>query len=145
MIRWAFLLLCVPVVAGCSTKSIKDKLTPKASVMGVSIVDVSPQYITMKVDVKTDDVDLMLGMVKLKYKLTLLETSKEQANENVLPTELMNLQKSGFSFLVRIPLEKAAAENQKLAYLIQGSIVFKVIAKIADVPFSYQGDLALKP
>jgi hypothetical protein len=146
MMRWMLLLLCVPAVAGCggTVKSIKEKLNPKASVMGVSIVDVNPQYVTMRVNVKTDDVDLMLGMVKMKYKLTLLETSKEQASD-LPPTELLELKDSGFAFLVKIPLEKAAAENQKMAYLIQGSIVFKVIAKLADVPFSYQGDLSFKP
>jgi hypothetical protein len=147
MIRWAMLLLCAPVVAGCggTIKSIKEKLDPKASVLGVSIVEVTPQYVTVKVDVKTEDVDLMLGMVKMKYKLTLIETSKEQTNDSVLPAELMNLRDSGFSFLVKIPLDKAGSEDQKVAYLIQGSIVFKVIAKIADVKFSHQGDLKLNP
>lgn len=146
MVRWALLLLCIPVVAGCggTVKSIKEKLNPKASVLGVSIVDVTPQHVTVKVDVKTDDVDLMLGMVKMKYKLTLLDSSKEQASD-LPPNQLLELKDSGFAFLVKIPLEKAAADESKLAYLIQGSIVFKVIAKIADVPFSYQGDLSFKP
>ena len=147
MIRWALLLLCAPVAAGCggTVKSIKEKLNPKASVMGVSIVDVTPQYVTLKVDVKTDDVDLMLGMVKLKYKFSMIDASNDLQNDNVPPTDLLNLRDSGFAFLVKIPLERAAAENQKLGYLIQGSIVFKVIAKIADVPFSYQGDMSFKP
>ena len=52
---------------------------------------------------------------------------------------------SGFAFLVKIPVAKAGAENQKYDYLIQGSIVFKVIAKIADVPFSYRGAMSFTP
>lgn len=144
--RWAVLLLCVPAVAGCGAgKAIREKLNPKASVMDVSIVDVTPQHVTLKVDVKTDDVDLMLGMVKLKYKFSMIDTSNNLQNDNVPPADLMNLSDSGFAFLVKVPLEKAASESQKFDYLIQGSIVFKVIAKIADVPFSYQGDLSFKP
>jgi hypothetical protein len=143
--RRALLLLCVPLLSGCGTaNSVKEKLTPKASVLGVSVVDVTPQFMTVKVDVKTDDVDLMLGMVKMKYRFTLLDAAAEQRNDNVLPGELMHLKDSGFAFLVKIPFDRAA-DRAKLGYLVQGSIVFKLIAEIADVPFSYQGEFSLKP
>ncbi|MBV8881891.1 MAG: hypothetical protein JO332_18170 [Planctomycetaceae bacterium] len=143
MIRRLAVLALVPLLAvGCSTKSIREKLTPKASVLGVSIVELTPHQATLKVDVKTDDVDLMLGMVKMKYKITILET--EHGSDHVATSELLNLSDSGFAFLIRIPLDQSQAAT-KLSYLLQGSIVFKVIAKIADVPFSYQGDLALNP
>lgn len=144
-LRIAVLAFLIPLGLGCSTKSIQEKLTPKASVLGVSIVEMTPQQVTLKVDVKTDDVDLMLGMVKMKYKMTILDTGLGQQNDHVPTTELLNLTDSGFAFLVRIPLDKPRTEPTKLGYLLQGSIVFKVIAKIADVPFSYQGELALNP
>ncbi len=113
--------------------------------LGVSVVEVSPQQVTLKVDVKTDDVDLMLGMVKMKYKITILDSDLEHQNDHVPTTELMNLNDSGFAFLVRIPLDKPRTQPTKLGYQLQGSIVFKVIAKIADVRFSHQGELALNP
>ncbi len=142
--RWAILLFLVPMLGGCSTKSIREKLNPKASISGVSIVNVTPEHVTLKVDVKTEDVELMLGMVKLKYKFSMIDATQECAND-VLPNELLGFNDSGFSFLVKIPIAKAGAENQKYDYLIQGSIVFKVIAKIADVPFSYRGAMAFTP
>jgi hypothetical protein len=142
--RWSLLLFVVPVLGGCSTKTIKEKLNPKASISGVSIVNVTPEYVTLKVDVKTEDVELMLGMVKLKYKFSMIDATQEQAKD-VLPNELVGFSDSGFSFLVKIPIARAAAENQKYDYLIQGSIVFKVIAKIADVPFSYRGAMSFTP
>lgn len=146
LIRVAFLLFLASVSASCSgtVKSIKEKLNPKASVMGVSVVEFTPTHMTLKVDVKTDDVDLMLGMVKMKYKFTVLDTAKEHGSDSVLANELLGLTDSGFAFLVKIPFDKAAGES-KLGYLVQGSIVFKVIAKIADVPFSYKGEVALNP
>jgi hypothetical protein len=144
--RWALLLFLVPAMGGCGAgKTIKEKLNPKAMISGVSIVNVTPEYVTLKVDVKTDDVELMLGMVKLKYKFSMIEASQEQSNESVLPNELLGLSDSGFSFLVKVPISKAGTENQKYDYLIQGSIVFKVIAKIADVPFSYRGAMSFNP
>lgn len=144
MMRWALLVLVAPLAAGCGTaKSVKEKLTPKASVMGVSVVDIQPTHMTLKVDIKTDDVDLMLGMVKLKYKFTMLEVG-EQGSDGIPPADLLNLSDSGFAFLVKVPFTQAGAEKAKLGYLVQGSIVFKVIAKLADVPFSYQGELAFK-
>jgi hypothetical protein len=143
IIRIAVLALAPLVAVGCSTKSMKEKLTPKASVLGVSIVEITPQQVTLKVDVKTDDVDLMLGMVKMKYRMTILEA--EHGSDHVPASELLHLKHSGFAFLVKIPLDPSKAEPMKVDYLLQGSIVFKVIAKIADVPFSYQGELALKP
>ena len=145
LVRVAVLALLVPLGLGCSTQSIKEKLLPKASVLGVSVVEVSPQQVTLKVDVKTDDVDLMLGMVKMKYKITILDSDLEHQNDHVPTTELMNLNDSGFAFLVRIPLDKPRTQPTKLGYQLQGSIVFKVIAKIADVRFSHQGELALNP
>lgn len=143
IIRIAVLALAPLLAVGCSTKSIREKFTPKASVLGVTIVEVNPHQVTLKVDVKTDDVDLMLGMVKMKYKMTILES--ELGSDHVPSSELLHLKDSGFAFLVKIPLDPSKAEPAKLDYLLQGSIVFKVIAKIADVPFSYQGALALKP
>ena len=135
-----------PAVSGCGAgKTIKEKLNPKASISGVSIVNVTPEYVTLKVDVKTEDVELMLGMVKLKYKFSMIDATQELANDNVAPTDLLALNDSGFAFLVKVPLAQAAAESQKYDYLIQGSIVFKVIAKIADVPFSYRGAMSFKP
>jgi hypothetical protein len=146
MHRWALLLCLVPAVSGCGAgKTIKEKLNPKASISGVSIVNVTPDYVTLKVDVKTEDVELMLGMVKLKYKFSMIDATQEQANDSVLPNELVGLSDSGFAFLVKVPIAKAGADNQKYDYLIQGSIVFKVIAKIADVPFSYRGAMAFTP
>lgn len=144
--RWALLLFLAPAIGGCGIpKTIKEKLNPKASISGVSIVDVTPEHVTLRVNVKTEDVDLMLGMVKLKYKFSMIDATREQQNDNVPPTDLLDLRDSGFAFLVKIPLAQAAAESQKYDYLIQGSIVFKVIAKIADVPFSYRGAMSFKP
>ena len=91
MARFAFLMLLVPLTAGCSTSSIKEKLLPKASVLGVSVVEMTPQQLTLKVDVKTNDVDLMLGMVKMKYKITILDSELGQQSENVPTTELQHL------------------------------------------------------
>jgi hypothetical protein len=143
--RLALVVLVVPFVAGCSTKSIREKLTPKASVMGVTLVELTPQQMTLKVDVKTDDVELMLGMVKMKYKVTILDSELGQQSDNVPTTELLNMKDSGFAFLVRIPLDKPRTEPAKLGYVLQGSIVFKVIAKLADVQFAHQGEFALNP
>ena len=144
--RWALLLFAVPLVSGCGAgKTIKEKLNPKASISGVSIVNVTPEHVTLRVDVKTEDVELMLGMVKLKYKFSMIDATQEHCNGDVLPNELLALNDSGFAFLVKIPVAKAGAENQKYDYLIQGSIVFKVIAKIADVPFSYRGAMSFTP
>jgi hypothetical protein len=55
-----------PLAAGCGTSSIKEELLPKASVPGVTVVELNPRQLTLKVNVKTVDVDLMLGMVKMK-------------------------------------------------------------------------------
>ena len=141
--RLALLVFCIPPVMGCGTaRSITESLTPKASVLGVSVVEITPEQMTLKVNIKTDDVDLMLGMVKMKYKLTILDTALGQQNDNVPATELIELRDSGFAFLVRIPLDGQRRET-KLGYVVQGSIVFKVIAKIADVHFQHQGELAL--
>lgn len=145
IVRIAVLVALAALGPSCSTKSIKEKLIPKASVLGVSVVELTPQQMTLKVDVKTDDVDLMLGMVKLKYRFTVLESELGKRDDHVPATELMHLDDSGFAFLVRIPLDKPRTEPVKLGYQLQGSIVFKVIAKIADVPFSHQGELALNP
>jgi len=145
MVRAALLAFLVPLAAGCSTSSIKEKLIPKASVLGVTVVELNPQQLTLKVNVKTDDVDLMLGMVKMKYKITLLDSELGQQNDHVPTTELMNLDDSGFAFLVKIPLDKPRTEPVKLGYVLQAAIVFKVIAKIADVRFAHQGELALNP
>lgn len=142
MIARLAVLSLAPLAFGCGTSSIKEKLLPKASVLGVSLVEVTPAYALVKVDIKTDDVDLMLGIVKMKYKMTILDA---ELGHDVPPTELLQLRDSGFAFLVKIPLDRSTTEATKVGYLLQGSIVFKVIAKIADVPFSYQGELALKP
>jgi hypothetical protein len=144
--RWALLmLLAAPLTAGCGTaKSVKESLTPKASVLGVSIVGVTPEHVLVRVDVKTDDVDLMLGMVKVKYKLSLLDSSQVQKNDDIPRADLMDLKDSGFSFLVKVPHSKVQTET-KLGYRIQGSIVLKVIAKIADVGFAHEGELPLNP
>jgi len=143
--RLVVVALFVPLSFGCSAKTIKAKLLPKASVAGVTLVELTPQQMTLKVDVKTDDVDLMLGMVKMKYKVTILDTPLGQQNDHVATSELMNLNDSGFAFLVRIPLDKPRTEPTKLGFIVQGSIVLKVIAKIADVPFSAQGEIPLQP
>ncbi len=143
--RVAVVALVMPLGLGCSARSIKEKLIPKASVMGVTVVELNPHQLTLKVNVKTDDVDLMLGMVKMKYKITLLDSELGQSSDHVPTTELMNLDDSGFAFLVKIPLDKPRTEPAKLGYLLQGAIVFKVIAKIADVQFAHQGELALNP
>jgi len=136
------LLLWAPLAAGCG--SVKEKLLPKVSVLGVSVVGVTPEHIVVRVDVKTDDMDLMLGMVKVKYKLTLLDTSQEQRNDDVSRTELVNIRDSGFGFLVKIPLTNATPET-KLGYRIQGEVVFQFIAKIAEAGFSHQGEFKIKP
>jgi hypothetical protein len=145
MARAAFLAFLIPLTAGCSASSIKEKILPKASVLGVTVVELNSQQLTLKVDVKTDDVDLMLGMVKMKYKISILDSELGQQNDHVATSELLNLNDSGFAFLVRIPLDKPRSEPVKLGYILQGAIVFKVIAKIADVRFSHQGELALAP
>lgn len=140
--RWALLLFVAPLLGGCGVKkAVKNALDPKASVLGVSIVEVTSEHVTVRVDVKTEDVDLMLGMVKVKYKLSLIDTSQEQSNGEVQPAQLLNLSDSGFSFLVKIPVAKAGAKDQKYDYLVQGAVVFRVIAKIADVQFSHRGAL----
>jgi len=46
---------------------------------------------------------------------------------------------------VKIPLDRPQTEPVKLGYVLQGAIVFKVIARIADVHCSRQGELALAP
>ena len=141
--RWPLLLmLWAPLAAGCG--SVKERLLPKASVLGVSVVGVTPEHLVVRVDVKTDDVDLMLGMVKVKYKLTLLDSSKEHRNDNVARTDLVDVRDSGFAFLVKIPLANAQPET-KLNYRIQGEVVFQFIAKIAEAGFSHQGEFTLKP
>jgi hypothetical protein len=138
----AVLLLWAPLAAGCG--SVKERLIPKASVLGVSVVGVTPEHITVRVDVKTDDVDLMLGMVKVKYKLTLLDTSQEHQHDNLAKKDLVDIHDSGFAFLVKIPIAKAEGET-KLGYKIQGEVVFRLIAKIAEAEFSHQGEFSLKP
>jgi len=141
--RWAaLLLLWAPLAAGCG--SMKEKLLPKASVLGVKVVGVTPEHIIVRVDVKTDDVDLMLGMVKVKYKLTLLDSSQEHRNDNVRKADLVDIRDSGFAFLVKIPLTQAEAET-RLGYKIEGEVVFQVIAKIAEAEFSHKGEFTLKP
>jgi hypothetical protein len=141
--RWAMLLvLCAPLAAGCG--SVKEKLLPKASVLGVSVVGATPEHIIVRVDVKTDDVDLMLGMVKVKYKMTLLDSSQEQRNDNVRRGDLVDVRDSGFAFLVKIPLTKTEAET-RLGYKIEGEVVFQVIAKIAEAEFSHKGEFTIKP
>jgi len=141
--RWAVLLLLwAPLASGCG--SVKEKLLPKAEVLGVSVVGVTPEHLMVRVDVKTDDVDLMLGMVKVKYKLTLLDTSQEHRNDNVRKADLVDIRDSGFAFLVKIPLTQAAGET-KLGYKIEGEVVFQVIAKIAEAEFSHKGEFTLKP
>ena len=108
--RWALLLFVVPMVAGCGIKkTVKEKLNPKASIAGVSIVNVTPEHVTLRVDVKTEDVELMLGMVKLKYKFSMIDATQEQTNDNVQPTDLLAMSDSGFAFLVKVPLAQAAA------------------------------------
>ena len=140
--RWALLLLLwAPLTAGCG---VKDKLLPKASVLGVSVVGVTPEHLLVRVDVKTDDVDLGLGMVKVKYKLTLLDTSEEQRNDNLQRKDMVDIRDSGFAFLVKIPLTRAQEET-KLGYKIQGEVVFQFIAKIAEAEFSHQGEFKIKP
>jgi hypothetical protein len=141
--RWAMLLLLwAPLASGCG--SVKEKLLPKAEVLGVSVVGVTPEHLLVKVQVKTDDVDLMLGMVKVKYKLTLLDSSQEHRNDNLRKGDLVDIRDSGFAFLVKIPLTQAAGET-KLGYKIEGEVVFQVIAKIAEAEFSHRGEFSIKP
>jgi hypothetical protein len=140
--RWGLLLLLwAPLTAGCG---IKEKLIPKANVLSVKVVSVTPEHITVRVDVQTDDMDLMLGMLKVKYKLTLLDGSQEHKNDNVTKNEMVDIRDSGFAFLVKIPTSKAQEET-RLGYKIQGEVVFRVIAKIAEAGFSHQGEFSLKP
>jgi len=136
------LLLWAPLASGCG--SVKEKLLPKAEVLGVSVVGVTPEHLLVKVQVKTDDVDLMLGMVKVKYKLTLLDSSQEHRNDNLRKGDLVDIRDSGFAFLVKIPLTQAAGET-KLGYKIEGEVVFQVIAKIAEAEFSHRGEFSIKP
>jgi len=141
--RWALLLLLwAPLAAGCG--SLKEKLVPKASVLGVKVVGVTPEHILVRVDVQTDDVDLMLGMLKVKYKLTLLDSSQEHRNDNLGKGDLVDIRDSGFAFMVKIPLARAQEET-KLNYKIEGEVVFRVIAKIAEAEFSHRGEFSLKP
>ena len=137
-----FCLLWAPLGAGCG--SVTKKLIPKASVLGVKVVGVTPEHILVRVDVKTDDVDLMLGMLKVKYKLTLLDSSLEQQNDDVSKSDLVDVRDSGFAFMVKIPLSRAQAET-KLGYKIEGEVVFRVIAKIAEAEFAHRGELTIKP
>jgi hypothetical protein len=141
-LRFAAVLLLGAPLAGCG--SVKEKLLPKADVMGVSVVGVTPEHILVRVDVKTDDVDLMLGMVKVKYKLTLLDNSQVHRNDDVRKSDLVNIHDSGFAFLVKIPLTRAEAET-KLGYKIEGEVVFQLIAKIAEAEFSHRGEFKIKP
>ena len=142
--RWMFLLLVLghPFVAGCG--SIKEKLIPKASVLGVKVVSVTPEHVVVRVDVQTDDVDLMLGMLKVKYKLTLLDRSQEHRHDNLSKSDLVDIRDSGFAFLVKIPIAKGQEET-KLGYKIEGEVVFRLIAKIAEAEFSHRGEFTLKP
>jgi len=140
--RWAMLLLLSAPLTGCG--SVKEKLLPKADVLGVSIVGVTPEHILVRVDIKTDDVDLMLGMVKVKYKLTLLDNSQVHRSDDLKKGDLVNIHDSGFAFLVKIPLTRAQAET-KLGYKIEGEVVFQMIAKIAEAEFSHRGEFSIKP
>jgi len=40
----------------------------------VTVVELNPQQLTLKVNVKPVDVDLMLWMMKMKYKITILDS-----------------------------------------------------------------------
>ena len=141
--RWALLLmLWAPLAAGCG--SIREKLIPKASVLGVKVVSITPEHIVVRVDVQTDDVDLMLGMLKVKYKLTLLDSSQEHRHDNLSKSDLVDIRDSGFAFLVKIPLAKAQEET-RLGYRIEGEVVFRLIAKIAEAEFHHRGEISIKP
>lgn len=143
-LRLAAPALVLGVLLGCGApRAIKEKLTPKASVLGVSIVEVTPEHTVVRVDVKTDDVNLLLGMVKLRYRFAIQESAQEQQGD-VAPGQLVALSKSGVSFLVKVPHTGAIATGNRFGILVQGALVFKVITEIADIPFSYKGELDFK-
>ncbi len=144
-LRWGVALaLCLAAGGGCGVvKKVKEKLNPKASVIRVEILETTPEYMRIRVDVKTEDADLLMGFLKLKYNFLLDQVSMEH-KDNVQKAELKELHKSGLSFVVMIPLEKAKGEGSLLRFEIQGAIVVKIIAEIAEVPFHIKSSIPLK-
>jgi hypothetical protein len=138
-------LLLFPVLGtGCGVaEKVAEKFDPTASVIRVQILETTPEYTRVRVDVKMEDADLLLGFLKLKYNF-LLEQVPVAHQNNVERAELAELKKSGLSFVVTIPRKKVESEGNVLRYQIQGAIVVKCVAKIAEVPFQYKSQIALQ-
>lgn len=140
----ALLLLCALLGTGCggTVKRIKKKFDPTASVVGVTILETTPEHVRIRVDVKTKDADLLLGFLKLKYNF-MLEQASADHRDNVKKADLAELKDSGLSFIVTIPVAKTKTADNTLHYSIQGSIVVKVITELAEIPFSIASSLPL--
>ncbi len=141
---WACGAVLLLTLAGCSgtVKRIKKKFDPTAKVVKVSILESTPEHLKLRVDVKTKDADLLLGFLKLRYNF-LLEQASADANDGVKKSELAALDDSGLSFVVTIPSSKAVSTDNTLRFSIQGSIVIKIIAELAEIPFSLASSIPL--
>jgi hypothetical protein len=137
------LALLVPLL-GCSgtVKRIKKKLDPTAKVLKVSVIESTPERLKIRVDVVTKDADLLLGFLKLRYNF-MLEQASADADDEVKKSELAELSESGASFIVTIPTSKAVSADNTLRYSIRGAIVVKIIAELAEIPFSLDSSLPL--
>ena len=141
-------LACAALLAlsltGCSgtVKRIAKKFNPTAKVLKVSILETTPEHLKIRVDVVTKDADLLLGFLKLRYNF-LLEQTSVGADDNVKRSELAALDDSGLSFVVTIPLAKTVSTDNTLRFSIQGSIVVKIIAELAEIPFSIESAIPL--
>ena len=137
--------LCLAAGSGCggTYRKLKKKFDPTASVGGVTILETTPEHMRIRVDVVTKDADLLMGFLKLRYNFVLEQASTIQ-NDNLKRAELAELKDSGLSFVVTIPLAKSISADNTLRYSIQGSIVVKVIAELAEIPFSLASSIPLK-
>lgn len=142
--KHAALLALLVALSGCSgtVKRIKKKLDPTAKVLKVSVLESTPERLKLRVDVVTKDADLLLGFLKLRYNFMLEQVSAD-ANDHVKKSELVELSDSGASFVVTIPMSRAVSADNTLRYSIRGAIVVKIIAELAEIPFSLDSSLPL--
>ena len=135
----ALLFLGLTTGTGCGIrKRVKKLLNPTASILGVHVVEETPEYTVVRVDMQTDDVNLLLGFVKMRFQVS-LEDTPVGGSENVQKDDLAQLESSGLSFLYTIKHEKGKPPNTKQAIRVSGAIVIKLIAELATIPFEFQG------
>ena len=124
---------------GCGIrKRVRKLLNPRASVLGIHVVEETPEYTILRVDLGTNDVNLLLGFVKMRYQVSFEETPVE-GHEEVQKDDLAQLNSSGLSFLVTLHHEEGKPRKTEKAIRVSGAIVIKVIAELADIPFEFRG------